>query len=134
ELMRAAGAGRGDRRRYRQLLRTLVNEGEVFIDGKGRLSLDPADAQGRRVRKGKTARARTEPATQTDDAGRRDPGSAPSPFAVARFEGHRDGFGFVNPTDGSRDVFIPPHRTGGALHGDMVEYRVLATAPDGRRE
>jgi len=86
------------------------------------------------VRKGKTARARTEPATQTDDAGRRDPGSAPSPFAIARFEGHRDGFGFVNPTDGSRDVFIPPHRTGGALHGDMVEYRVLATAPDGRRE
>lgn len=54
--------------------------------------------------------------------------------SVARFEGHREGFGFVNPTDGSRDVFIPPHRTGGALHGDLVEYRVVGTHAGGRRE
>lgn len=140
ELMRAAGAERGDRRRYRQLLRALVRDGELFLDRKGRLSLDPADAAGRSVRRsGKPARGPhgAPHAAVPNGEGAGAESSSPrgrSPFQVARFEGHRDGFGFVNPADGSRDVFIPPHRTGGALHGDMVEYRVLATGPDGRRE
>lgn len=145
ELMRAAGAERGQRRRYRQILRTLVRDGEIFLDRKGRLSLDPADAAGRRVgRSSKSSRGRRAEAHAGVARGgaereqafpERAPAPVPgSPFPVARFEGHRDGFGFINPADGSRDVFIPPHRTGGALHGDMVEYRVLATGPDGRRE
>src|SRR5262249_44975534 len=150
ELMRAAGAERGERRRYRQLLRTLVRDGELFLDRKGRLTLDPADAAARSVRRSsKSPRGRraahrdAEPiGSSPRGAAAREDGlpegaSAPgprSPFPVARFEGHRDGFGFINPADGSRDVFIPPHRTGGALHGDMVEYRILAAGPDGRRE
>lgn len=49
------------------------------------------------------------------------------------------GFGFVTPEDpdqGSRDIFIPPHQTAGAVTGDLVEVLVkekgLAGKPEGR--
>ena len=32
----------------------------------------------------------------------------------------RGGFGFVVPESGEEDLFIPPDRMGGALHGDTV--------------
>ncbi len=38
------------------------------------------------------------------------------------FSGSRSGFGFVTPEEGyDGDIFIPEDRTGGAIHGDLVE-------------
>src|SRR5271170_2701236 len=57
---------------------------------------------------------------------------------------HRDGFGFVIPEATSLDaslkarlagdVFIPPHATASAMHGDRVLVEVGAVRPDGRAE
>lgn len=52
-----------------------------------------------------------------------------------RLERHRLGYGFVRPdTDPGRDVFIPPRRFGGALHGDRVAVRLMEVRGGGRRE
>lgn len=41
------------------------------------------------------------------------------------FEAHRNGYGFVIPDSPSeRDIFIPPHATMGAMHGDRVVARL----------
>lgn len=41
------------------------------------------------------------------------------------FEAHRNGFGFVIPdSPEDSDIFIPPHYTMGAMHGDRVVARV----------
>ena len=42
-------------------------------------------------------------------------------------------FGFVAPEDESGDVFIPEENTGGAFHGDEVEY-IITAAPAGKRK
>jgi ribonuclease R len=108
ELIRDLGGPPGGRRKLRQLLRSLVEEGALVRDRKGRLHLP--------------GRGAASPAPATGDR------------TLARFEGHREGFGFVNPTDGSRDLFIPRHRTAGAMHGDLVEYVITDRRPDGKRE
>lgn len=49
---------------------------------------------------------------------------------------HRDGFGFVRPTDGPTadgDVFIPPHELNGAMQGDQVLVEPAPPGRDGRR-
>ncbi|MGI4758911.1 MAG: RNB domain-containing ribonuclease [Janthinobacterium lividum] len=49
---------------------------------------------------------------------------------------HRDGFGFVRPTDASAadgDVFIPPHELNGAMQGDQVLVEPAPPGRDGRR-
>ncbi|HEY6304175.1 MAG TPA: VacB/RNase II family 3'-5' exoribonuclease [Terriglobales bacterium] len=63
---------------------------------------------------------------------------------VGRLTMHRDGFGFVIPEATSLDasltarlvgdVFIPPHATASAMHGDRVLVEVSAVRPDGRAE
>ncbi len=54
---------------------------------------------------------------------------------AGRFHGHRDGYGFVTPDgDSSGDLFIPPDRTAGAMHGDRVEARVTGRDRRGRLE
>ena len=107
DLIRAVGAAPGVRRHVRHLLRSLLRDGDLARDERGRLYPPKSRIEAAAPRPGRT---------------------------MARFEGHREGFGFVNPTDGSRDVFIPRHRTGGAMHGDLVEYAVTERRPDGRRE
>ena len=42
-----------------------------------------------------------------------------------KFIGNTRGFGFVAPSDGGADIFIPPHLTLGALDGDAVEYKIV---------
>ncbi|MEY8338407.1 ribonuclease R [Lachnospiraceae bacterium 62-35] len=45
----------------------------------------------------------------------------PEIFAVAGiFSGHPKGFGFVTVESMEQDIFIPPEKTGSALHGDKV--------------
>src|SRR5512135_2958714 len=51
------------------------------------------------------------------------------------FMGHRDGYGFVTPDPGSpysEDIFIPPHGTEEAMHGDRVMVRVARKKRVGR--
>lgn len=49
------------------------------------------------------------------------------------FNGTRRGFGFVTPGDGGSDIFIPEEETGGAFHGDTVQYLVVGESQGGRR-
>jgi len=63
---------------------------------------------------------------------------------VGRLSMHRDGFGFVIPESAALDanlrarlagdVFIPPHATGSAMHGDRVLVEITAFRTDGRAE
>ncbi|CAM5204907.1 Ribonuclease R OS=Castellaniella defragrans OX=75697 GN=rnr PE=3 SV=1 [Castellaniella defragrans] len=46
-------------------------------------------------------------------------------FITGTVQGHRDGFGFLIPDDGSPDLFLSPHEMDKVLHGDRV--RVKAT-------
>lgn len=59
-------------------------------------------------------------------------------YAAGRLNMHPDGYGFVvpaAPVPGVRgDLFIPPHATGHAMHGDRVLARITRVAGDGRAE
>ena len=48
--------------------------------------------------------------------------------------GHRDGFGFLNPDDGSTDMFLPARQMRSLFHGDRVVVRVARVDRQGRRE
>src|SRR5207247_9244159 len=118
ELMRAAGPEKGARRHYRQLLRGMLRAGDVLLDKKGRLSIPKPEVIVEGARPDKRERSkrgqgaagavrshagtpahRHETGTEPPGSRRRGPGERP---AIARFDGHARGFGFVNPTDGSR--------------------------------
>ena len=51
-----------------------------------------------------------------------------------RVEGHPDGFGFLNPEDGSEDLFLSPREMQKTLHGDRVMGREIGVDRRGRRE
>jgi len=55
-----------------------------------------------------------------------------------RFHAHRDGYGFVipdrPPEDAAGDLFIPPDRIAGAMHGDRVLARITGRDRLGRLE
>ncbi len=46
---------------------------------------------------------------------------------------HPDGFGFVTPDEGGADIFIPPRRLNGAMHGDRVVVRIEARRRGGEK-
>ena len=48
--------------------------------------------------------------------------------------GHRDGFGFLVPDDGSDDLFLPPSQMRGVMHGDRIAARVVGTDARNRKE
>jgi len=53
---------------------------------------------------------------------------------AGRVQGHRDGFGFVIPDDGSDDLFLNARQMRQVFHGDRVIVRVDSTDDRGRRE
>lgn len=48
------------------------------------------------------------------------------------FSAHPRGFGFVRAGTSGEDVYIPPECIAGAMHGDVVRARVVATSSRGR--
>ena len=48
--------------------------------------------------------------------------------------GHRDGFGFFVPDDGSDDLYLPPPQMREVMHGDRVAVRAAGQDARGRRE
>ena len=62
--------------------------------------------------------------------------SSRSDLVAGKLSLHRDGFGFVRPTDATAadgDVFIPPHELNGAMQGDQVLVEPAPPSRDGRR-
>ena len=46
--------------------------------------------------------------------------SAPA-FITGKLDLHPDGYGFMAPDDGGKDIFIPRNKMMGAMHGDKVK-------------
>lgn len=44
-------------------------------------------------------------------------------FVIGKVQGHRDGFGFLIPEDGSQDLFLSPREMLKVLHGDRVQVK-----------
>ncbi len=55
-------------------------------------------------------------------------------FIEGRVSGHRDGYGFLIPDDGSGDIFLPEKEMQKVLNGDRVQARVTGTDKRGRPE
>jgi ribonuclease R len=53
---------------------------------------------------------------------------------AGRVEGHKDGFGFFIPDDGSGDIALPEKEMRGVLHGDRVMVREHGVDRRGRKE
>ena len=55
-------------------------------------------------------------------------------FIEGRVNGHREGYGFLTPDDGSDDIFLPEKEMQKVLHGDRVQIRIVGTDRRGRPE
>ncbi|MGN6703230.1 MAG: RNB domain-containing ribonuclease, partial [Burkholderiaceae bacterium] len=55
-------------------------------------------------------------------------------FIEGRVSGHRDGYGFLIPEDGSNDIFLPEKEMQKVLNGDRVQARIVGTDRRGRPE
>jgi ribonuclease R len=55
-------------------------------------------------------------------------------FIEGRVSGHREGYGFLIPDDGSEDIFLPEKEMQKVLHGDRVQVRIVGTDRRGRPE
>ncbi|AFL86558.1 VacB/RNase II-like 3'-5' exoribonuclease [Terriglobus roseus DSM 18391] len=66
-----------------------------------------------------------------------DRSAARSDLIAGKLQLHRDGFGFVRPTDATTqsdgDYFIPPHDLNGAMQGDIVLVLPAPPSRDGRK-
>lgn len=47
---------------------------------------------------------------------------------------HRDGYGWLEPDDGSSDVYLDPRQMANVMHGDRLRVRILAEEGRGRRD
>src|SRR5688572_32450424 len=56
------------------------------------------------------------------------------PVVVGRVQGHKDGFGFLSPDDGSDDLFLPYREMRMLMHGDRAAARVTGRDQRGRSE
>ena len=106
QLVRELGIRGNERRELAQRLRAMVRKGELLELERDRYSL-PEAAAGRNL-------------------------------VAGRLSMHRDGFGFVMPEDErlrqkiDGDIFIPPHATANAMHGDRVLVELTSRSGGGR--
>ncbi len=47
---------------------------------------------------------------------------------------YREGFGFVDPLEGGKGVFVPGRNMAGAMNGDIVAVEIVKEGKEGRRE
>jgi ribonuclease R len=55
-------------------------------------------------------------------------------FIEGRVSGHREGYGFLIPDDGTEDIFLPEKEMQKVLNGDRVQIRIIGTDRRGRPE
>jgi len=56
------------------------------------------------------------------------------PLITGRVIGHRDGYGFLVPDDGSEDIFLAPRQMREVMHGDRLAVRIKGRDHRGRPE
>ncbi len=134
EMAHQLGLRHRGRRSLPKILSKLKRRGEVKEIPGGRYQL----GEGTRVRPlqkpGAIKSANAKPAASaTPHRPARDPNLMPG-----RFIAHRDGYGFVVPSEPQPrlegDIYIGRERTGDAMHGDHVLARIERRRPDGRAE
>ena len=64
-----------------------------------------------------------------DSRSRRYRMAAEGDYGQAVFDGNRRGFGFLEMEEGE-DLFVPPSKTNGAFHKDLVAYKRIAGTKD----
>ncbi len=142
QLVRELGMGGGRERRMllEQLTKMTARSALVKLDAehwalpetyKERAKNDAARAANDTGRRGFAAdlRARANDRSKQRALNRSD-------LVAGKLSLHRDGFGFVRPTDGPTadgDVFIPPHELNGAMQGDQVLVEPAPPGRDGKR-
>jgi ribonuclease R len=55
-------------------------------------------------------------------------------IVVGKFCAFKEGFGFVDPLEGGKGVFIPGRNVSGAMNGDIVAAQVIKELPGGKKE
>ncbi len=55
-------------------------------------------------------------------------------IVVGKFCAFKEGFGFVDPLEGGKGIFIPGRNVSGAMNGDLVAAQVIKELPEGKRE
>ncbi|WP_456460324.1 ribonuclease R [Desulfurobacterium sp.] len=53
---------------------------------------------------------------------------------VGKLCAYKEGFGFVDPLEGGKGVFVPGRNMAGAMNGDIVAVQVVKEGKDGKRE
>ncbi len=58
----------------------------------------------------------------------------PDSLVTGKVLGHPDGFGFLQPDDGGKDLFLYPSEMRALMHGDRIVARIAGTDRRGRKE
>ena len=136
QLVRELGMGGGRERRMllEQLARMSGRRALVKLDDDlwalPEVQVERAKNEGGRRGFASDLRQRSSARTDAREGSRKD-------LIAGKLQLHRDGFGFVRPTDATTqsdgDLFIPPHELNGAMQGDQVLVLPAPPARDGRR-
>jgi ribonuclease R len=134
EMAHQLGLRHRGRRSLPKILSKLKRRGEVKEIHGGRYQLGEGARSKSAQKSGATKLPNVQPAARAiPHRPSRDPNLIPG-----RFIAHRDGYGFVVPSEPQPrlegDIYIGRDRTGDAMHGDHVLARIERRRPDGRAE